>query len=1061
MSYSSGAFVPGLTGYIFDRNGNIQGTSLTVSGATILGSSTSTNITVNQQTTLGATGTCTFGSNITSGQGLSINTGSTNYIFPNITNLGIVSFATLGNGTITGLSNITVSNLSALYIKQPSFSGFTVTSLWGILTDGAVYINNSGASSSVTTGALVVGGGAGIAGNLNVGGTISGAVSSTRVISAAGSSASPGFAFTGLSTGMYYNTGASSLVLVNGATDSLSVLSTGNVSMSRALLLPNVGTVSNPAIAIGTAANDGIYSSGAGNVNISTLGVARVTVNAAQITINTSTQVVAGTAAICGYQLAAINDGFYRIAAGNPAVSAAGTSIMNWTGTYTSISVAGGAAAPSLIWGDTSTGFYRPALNQLSFAVNGISMANFTSAGISIASGSLGVSSATNQIVLGTANTVTLTISVAASRTYTFPDAGGPASFVLNSYTGGQVISGGLTLTGATVFSSSVSATSGSFDFSGSSGIFKTSTGAVTLGTGPITATGQMILTSSGSSTSSLASVYVSPVSTALSGASNFYFTYFNAPATSGTTTGIASTVTISGAPVNVSGTSLALYILSGKSQFADSTVSSGSTTGAVTITGGLGVGGSLFCGSSINGTTSIFSATSNQIILGTTNTVTLSSVAPSASRVYTLIDAGGAAAFMMTTSTGGQSIAGGLTSSGTLTASSSFVVSAGNINMSGSIGTFQSPSGVITLGTGSILLTGAAVFSGGVTTTAGNFVLSGSAGNFATTTGAVTIGPGAVSLTGASSFSSTGNITTSSATLYVAPASTTLSGLNNYYFSYFAQPTTTGTTTGTAATVTISGSPSGATNSYSLYVVAGKSYIADSTASASYSTGALTIAGGVGIAGNLYVNGTIFGTVNGTINTSAVSLMASSNQIVLGPGPTITLNSTTPVVSRVYNIPDAGGAAAFVMTTSTGGQTIAGTVTFSGGVAATAGNIDFSGTSGTFNTSLGKNTINGVIYKTPNVILTGNTTIDITSVGVKSFIPCSSPNSFTVTLPTTAGNNGLEYKLVNVGTGFVTIIVANVGTEYFNGDTSLSSFVLNQYDRVCITCYGGMWFNF
>jgi len=53
-------------------------------------------------------------------------------------------------------------------------------------------------------------------------------------------------------------------------------------------------------------------------------------------------------------------------------------------------------------------------------------------------------------------------------------------------------------------------------------------------------------------------------------------------------------------------------------------------------------------------------SATTNQIVLGTTNTTTITSPAPAASRVYTIPDAGAAASFLMTA--GDQSASGSLT---------------------------------------------------------------------------------------------------------------------------------------------------------------------------------------------------------------------------------------------------------------------------------------------------------------------------------------------------------------------------------------------------------------
>lgn len=71
-----------------------------------------------------------------------------------------------------------------------------------------------------------------------------------------------------------------------------------------------------------------------------------------------------------------------------------------------------------------------------------------------------------------------------------------------------------------------------------------------------------------------------------------------------------------------------------------------------------------------------------------------------------------------------------------------------------------------------------------------------------------------------------TGNLTESSSTLFINPSSTTLTGSNNYYFTYLSTPTITGTTTGSAYTFFINGAPNGASNSYSLYVNSGNSYL-------------------------------------------------------------------------------------------------------------------------------------------------------------------------------------------------------------------------------------------
>lgn len=63
-------------------------------------------------------------------------------------------------------------------------------------------------------------------------------------------------------------------------------------------------------------------------------------------------------------------------------------------------------------------------------------------------------------------------------------------------------------------------------------------------------------------------------------------------------------------------------------------------------------------------------------------------------------------------------------------------------------------------------------------------------------------------------------------------------------------------------------------------------------------------------------------------IFSSAVTISPTTNQLVLGVTNTTTITSPAPAASRTYTIPDAGGAADFVLTAGT--QTIAGAKTFS-----------------------------------------------------------------------------------------------------------------------------------
>jgi len=78
------------------------------------------------------------------------------------------------------------------------------------------------------------------------------------------------------------------------------------------------------------------------------------------------------------------------------------------------------------------------------------------------------------------------------------------------------------------------------------------------------------------------------------------------------------------------------------------------------------------------------------------------------------------------------------------------------------------------------------------------------------------------------SRFISSGGIIESSGTFYVSPSWTKFDGTNNYYFSCFATPQTSGTTTGMASTVLIAGPPRGAERAWSLNILYGCSYFGD-----------------------------------------------------------------------------------------------------------------------------------------------------------------------------------------------------------------------------------------
>lgn len=118
------------------------------------------------------------------------------------------------------------------------------------------------------------------------------------------------------------------------------------------------------------------------------------------------------------------------------------------------------------------------------------------------------------------------------------------------------------------------------------------------------------------------------------------------------------------------------------------------------------------------------------------------------------------------------------------------------------------------------------------------------------------------------------GNATVSNASLYINPSSTGMTGSNSYYWTYFVQPPSTGTSTGVSATVVIAGCTSTATNNYSLRIIAGATSYPSGSAtvpSIVFNTGNNT-SGFYSSASNV-LNASISGTNILTINNTGISV--------------------------------------------------------------------------------------------------------------------------------------------------------------------------------------------
>jgi len=156
--------------------------------------------------------------------------------------------------------------------------------------------------------------------------------------------------------------------------------------------------------------------------------------------------------------------------------------------------------------------------------------------------------------------------------------------------------------------------------------------------------------------------------------------------------------------------------------------------------------------------------STTNQIVLGSTNTTTISSTAPSASRTYTIPDAGGNTNFILGTSSSGQTINGGLTL-GTALASGS-----------GGTGTTTSPtSGQILVGTSGGSYVPYTLASGtGISTTVGSGTLQ------INNTGVTTFSAGTTGLTPSSA--TTGAVTLGGKLAVANGGTNSSTALNNGY---------------------------------------------------------------------------------------------------------------------------------------------------------------------------------------------------------------------------------------------------------------------------------------
>lgn len=296
---------------------------------------------------------------------------------------------------------------------------------------------------------------------------------------------------------------------------------------------------------------------------------------------------------------------------------------------------------------------------------------------------------------------------------------------------------------------------------------------------------------------------------------------------------------------------------------------------------------------------------TTNQLTLGTTNTVTITSPAPAASRTYTIPDTFANSSFVMTdiaqtinstktfttaltcNKTSNQLYFGGVTQFVIINAALPAIARTYTIADPGADANFIMSAGAQTVA-------GVKTFSSALTCslTSNQIVLG--------TTNTVTIS----STAPAASRTYTIPDTLANSSFVMTDLAQTINGAKTFTSQLANTLTTNQIVLGTTNTVTINSVAPTASRIYT---------IPDAGSDATF-----VLSGG-----------------GGGPSFASLTLTNTTNQLTLGTTNTVTVNSVAPAASRTYTIPDAGGAASFVMTA--GAQTVAGVKTFSSALTCSA----------------------------------------------------------------------------------------------------------------------------
>jgi hypothetical protein len=431
-----------------------------------------------------------------------------------------------------------------------------------------------------------------------------------------------------------------------------------------------------------------------------------------------------------------------------------------------------------------------------------------------------------------------------------------------------------------------------------------------------------------------------------------------------------------------------------------NATSSISTTTGALQVRGGVGIGGNINVGGTITG------STSSGLILRTNDISTSTEIA-------TINITAGAINSAGTTPAGSINLTGG--------AGTGNNNAGGSVNITGGVGS--------TSASGSVNITGGAISGSGIGDFAGDVNISGGDGSSGNNAGSVYIGSKTMKPGGGVFIATGGNalVPGKSAQLYLNGQDGTIAASGN-------QITLVSTaTTGTINNMSI-GASTAATGRFTT------ASITSNVVSTSTTTGALTVRGGVGIQGALYVNA-LYVDADSYMGGSQIVTTASLSNVVVTSiiaGTDTAISSSTGVVtiwdtSTLQTVTGRGSVtsnAISITSTAASTGTATGALTVAGGVG--IGGIVYIGIQTT-------GTVNAMVYGSA-LLATINAT---TSTSIQTIVDSFSTSTY---------RSAKYFCQITSGTSYVHISEISVfhanGVSYINEyGISTNNGILGVYD--------------